>query len=80
VRSDRINIFSGILKNKSFISIMALISIIQIAFLYLGGDALRTIPLSLAELKFSVCTALAVFPIDFVRKIIWKRFFSKSGY
>ena len=44
-RTDRLKLWSGITKNKTFILIMAAVLAIQIAFVYLGGEVLRTAPL-----------------------------------
>lgn len=79
-RTDRINLFSGITKNKPFIFIMAAVLAIQIIFVYLGGAVLRTAPLTLSELGFTALMALSVFPADFLRKLIWRMLFGKKGY
>jgi len=77
-RTDSLDLFSGIGKNKAFISIMSAVLIIQIAFVYLGGSVLRTVPLSASELLGSVAPALLVFPADTVRKI-GIRIFGRHG-
>ena len=79
-RTDRLSLLSGITKNKAFIGIMASILFIQILFVYLGGTVLRTSPLLLKELSFTLAMALPVFPADLLRKIIWRLFNCKSGY
>ena len=79
-RSDRINLFAGITKNRPFSLIMLMISVIQIAFVYLGGSVLRTVPLYAGELKIALITALAVFPAEFARKLFWKYVIKKSRY
>lgn len=68
-RTDSLNIFCGIGKNKAFISIMISIAVIQIGFIYLGGSVLRTVPLSSSELGTTLLLALTVFPVDFIRKV-----------
>jgi magnesium-transporting ATPase (P-type) len=71
-RTDRLNLFNGITKNPTFILIMLLIATIQISFIYFGGTALRTTPLTLNELIFTLaCSSLAII-FEFVRKIIWR--------
>ena len=71
-RSDRINLFAGISKNRPFTFIMLMISAIQIIFIYLGGSVLRTAPLYAKELKTAMTAALLVFPAEAVRKLFWK--------
>ena len=79
-RTDRLNLFSGITKNPTFILIMLLILAIQISFIYFGGTALRATPLTSSELSFTfLCASLAI-PIEFVRKIIWRFSGHTSGF
>jgi magnesium-transporting ATPase (P-type) len=79
-RTDRLRLFAGISKNKVFCLIMAAICIIQIAFVYLGGNVLRTAPLILSELSYTMMLALSVFPAGLLRKILWRLFEKKDGF
>lgn len=79
-RTDRLKLFSGIGRNRVFIAIMILISVVQIAFVYLGGSVLRTAPLLAEELGFVLLLSLTVFAFDFVRKILWRLFGKKEGF
>ena len=79
-RTDSLRISFGLAKNKAFITIMAAVLIIQILFVYLGGAVLRTVPLTLPELLVSMCAALLVFPIDFMRKIFLRLSSKRYGY
>ncbi len=79
-RTDRLNIFSDISKNKVFLLIMAMISVIQVVFIYLGGPVLRTMPLELSELLFTLALSFLVVPLDFLRKIIYRALGNKKGY
>lgn len=79
-RTDRLNLFSGISENPTFIMIMTAVCTIQILFVYLGGSVLRTIPLSFSELKYTMLLALSVFPAELIRKIIWKIRHRRQGY
>lgn len=79
-RTDRMNILSGIIKNKAFIAIMTLICAVQILFVYLGGTVLRTVPLSLEELKFTLILSLCVIPAELLRKIFLRVVGKKSGF
>lgn len=71
-RTDRLRLFSGIGKNRGFVFIMIAVLCVQIAFVYLGGSVLRTAPLTMEELMFTMLTSLSVFPFEFLRKLLWK--------
>ncbi len=79
-RSDRLNLLAGITQNRPFTFIMLMISVIQILFVYLGGNVLRTAPLYASELQVALLSALLVFPAEFIRKLIWKLIIKKRGY
>ena len=79
-RTDRIFLFNKLSKNKPFIFIMALILTVQILFIYLGGSVLRTVPLSLDELKITLLLSLSVFPADLIRKIFLRITGKKRGF
>jgi hypothetical protein len=59
---------------------MLLVGIIQIAFVYLGGAWLRTVPLSANDLIFTMLLALLVFPFELVRKIVWRFSGNRGGF
>ena len=77
-RTDSVRLFSGLSKNRAFIFIMTAVAILQIAFVYFGGNVLRTVPLSPAELKSALLPALLVFPAELVRKLLWRLFARKN--
>jgi hypothetical protein len=53
---------------------------VQILFVYIGGEVLRTAPLTPKELGITFLLALTVFPAEGVRKV-WRRLSGKSeGY
>ena len=79
-RTDRLDLFAGISKNRPFLLIMLAISVIQIGFVYLGGELLRTMPLYLSEMMTALSMALLVFPAEFIRKLIWKLAIRREGY
>jgi magnesium-transporting ATPase (P-type) len=79
-RTERMRLLANITKNKAFIAIMASVLAIQIGFIYLGGAVLRTAPLTLKELCLVILPALAVFPADFLRKLIWRALAGRRGY
>ena len=71
-RTDRLRLFSGIGRNRGFVFIMIAVLCVQIAFVYIGGSVLRTAPLYMEELLFTMITSLSVFPFEFLRKLLWK--------
>jgi magnesium-transporting ATPase (P-type) len=74
-RTKRVNLLSGIGKNPGFLTIMALISIMQISFVYFGGEALRCVPLRLDDLGRVILISLSVVVFDFTGKLIKKLFY-----
>ena len=80
IRTDSLDLFKGFLKNRTFGVIMAAVALIQIGFVYLGGAVLRTVPLTIGELSFTLSMALLVFPFDFIRKLIRRLSGQRDGY
>ena len=74
-RTTRLNLFSHIKKNKVFIILFSIISIIQLYLIYNGGSLFRTYGLSFKELILVIGLAFSVIPIDLIRKL----FFRKKG-
>lgn len=79
-RSDRLNLFSGITKNPRFVIIMCAVLFIQILFVYLGGDVLRTAPLTVREMLYTCLLSLSVIPCELIRKLFWRIRGHKTGY
>ena len=73
-RTNRINIFANILKNKVFLAIIAFIITVQIYLIYFGGELFRTYGLEAHELTIIILIALTVWPVDIIRKLILKKF------
>ena len=71
-RSERVRLLTNITKNKSFLLIMSVISIIQIFMIYYGGVAFRCTPLTAKELMFAVSVAFTVIPFDTARRVVKK--------
>ena len=69
-RSERLWLFSGIGKNRAFSLIMLLITAVQIAMIYFGGDMFRSVPLTLRELSLAFSLAATVIPFDILRRIV----------
>ena len=73
-RTERLNIFANILKNKVFIAVIIFIACVQIFLIYNGGDLFRTYGLSLFEFSLVLLLAMSVIPIDWLRKYIFKKY------
>ena len=74
----KITLFIGICvekqqKNKVFIIIFLLVSVIQIYFIYYGGNVFRTYGLTLYEFAFVLTLAFTVIPVDLIRKIYLRK-------
>ena len=79
-RTDRLNLLAGLPRNKAFCFIMAAVLGVQILFVYIGGDVLRTAPLTARELGVTFLLALTVFPAEALRKV-WRRLSGRGeGY
>ena len=71
-RCERLWILSNIRKNKLFIFIIGLISVIQILMIYFGGSVFRTVPLTAKELFSVILLASSVVPFEIIRRIMYK--------
>lgn len=72
-RTHRLNLFSNILKNKIFLTIIIIIAIIQIILIYFGGNLFRTIGLNFKEFQIMILMAATVIPVDFLRKLYLRK-------
>jgi len=72
-RSQEVNTFHNLSKNKLFLIIFLIISIIQIFLIYYGGELFRTTGLTLYEFYIMFFIAFSVIPFDIIRKIILKK-------
>lgn len=72
-RTTRVNIFSGILKNKVFIFIIGGIFLAQIYLIYFGGSLFRTYGLTLNEFVFILLLGISVIPFDMLKKLFLRR-------
>ena len=71
-RTNRLNLFTNILKNKIFIFILLFITIVQILLIYYGGTVFRTSGLTLFEFEIMILFAITVIPFDWIRKLALK--------
>lgn len=78
-RSTRVNILSQLSKNKAFILIMLLISVMQMAFIYFGGELFRAVPLEGNDLITIILISMTVIAFDLIRKLIARLYTSKKS-
>ena len=71
-RTERLNLFANIYKNKVFMIIIGLIIIVQIILIYFGGTVFRTSGLTFKEFQTMILIASTVIPVDIIRKIYLK--------
>lgn len=71
-RTEYINVFENIKRNKNFIIVMASIFIMQFIFVTFGGSFLGVEKLSVRSWLICIVISFIVIPIDMVRKIIIK--------
>jgi len=76
-RTVRANIFYSLRRNRSFITIMAAVTAVQLCLIYFGGRMFRTSGLSFAQLALVTLLSLTVIPLDSMRKLLINR--RKSG-
>lgn len=69
-RTENINIFKGLLKNRAFLIVMGIIFISQFIFVTFGGQFLSVEALSPKAWAICIVLALMVIPIDLLRKLI----------
>jgi Ca2+-transporting ATPase len=70
VRSTGLNFLEHISENRRFIQIIFLIIILQIAFTFIGGEVLRTVPLNWDEWVLVIFFSVIIVPVDMIRKIM----------
>lgn len=72
-RTYRLNTFSNIFKNKVFLFIILLITVIQVVLIYCGGEIFRTTGLTVYEFEIMIFLSLSIIPFDFIRKYILRK-------
>ena len=72
-RTSRLDLFANITNNKVFIVIMSFITIVQILLIYFGGSVFRTVGLTFKEFLVMFLIAFTVVPIDWIRKILYRK-------
>jgi calcium-translocating P-type ATPase len=70
VRAEGLNLFENLTMNKNFMFVISFTFIVQILFTYIGGQVLRTVPLSLEEWIYPLGLAILIIPVDLIRKLL----------
>jgi calcium-translocating P-type ATPase len=73
-RTEKINLFEHITKNKGFLAVIALIVVIQVILIYVGRDVFNCWGLTGQEWVTVLLFAVLIIPIDIIRKLIMKPF------
>lgn len=73
IRTKHINIFNGLFKDKSFLGIIGAIFLVQIIFVFIGGNIMRTTPLTLVEWSVPVVLGLIVLICGMIFKAMTKQ-------
>ncbi|MGN0683500.1 MAG: cation transporting ATPase C-terminal domain-containing protein, partial [Oscillospiraceae bacterium] len=77
-RTEKLNLFDNLTKNKGFLTVFGIIALVQIAMTYIGvavpavGDILGCHGLNLIEWLVILVMSLSIIPIDLIRKAIVK--------
>ncbi len=69
-RTDKVNLFDNIGRNKGFIGVIALIAAVQVVMTYLGGPILNGYGLTGKEWFYVLALAVVIVPVDMIRKAI----------
>ena len=71
-RTEELNLFDNITRNRNFLKIMALIAVVQVLLTYLGGDIFQCYGLDFAHWCLILILAFAIIPVDIIRKCVMK--------
>jgi calcium-translocating P-type ATPase len=72
VRTKKFNLSDNITGNRGFFGVITVIFVVQMIFTYLGGNVLRTVPLTLEEWGYIFKGCFIIIPLDLIRKAIVK--------
>ncbi len=72
VRTDSLNITSGLKENMSFVKVMGIILVVQVIITYIGGDVFNCYPFEAKYWLLILVLALTIIPIDMIRKTVMK--------
>ena len=71
-RTEEFNLFKDITKNKRFLQMLGLITVVQVLLTYFGGVIFRCHGLNLVEWAIVLGFSISIIPVDLFRKFIVK--------
>jgi calcium-translocating P-type ATPase len=77
-RTDRLNLFDNIGKNKGFLQVIALIVVVQVTLVYVGNVIFDCYGLVAQEWVLVLGLAILIIPVDLIRKAITKTVAAKA--
>lgn len=69
-RTDRMNLFDNLGRNKGFLTVFGIIAVVQIIMTYLGGAILGGYGLNVTEWLVVLVMGISIIPIDLIRKAV----------
>ncbi len=79
-RTERLNLVSGLGKNRPFCIIIVFIMLVELIMVYFGGSMFRTDGLTPGELAAVLIMAISVIPADMIRKVFMRLSGKQSEY
>lgn len=73
-RTERINIFANLFKNKAFVLIVFFIILVQFGIIYFGFNIFNTTRINISELLIVIMISLTIIPLDLIRKYFLKKY------
>jgi len=70
IRTHRLKITAGIIKDKIFLIIIMFIIIVQLIIIYYGGSTFRTVSINCQQLTFVLIASFSIIPVDLIRKYV----------
>ena len=71
-RASRLNLFSGLLENPIFVTVISLVFSVQMALIYHGGEIFRSAPLTFVQIRTVLLLSLTVIPAGRILELIMK--------
>jgi calcium-translocating P-type ATPase len=72
-RTDKMNLFESIGRNKGFLKIIGIIAAVQVGLVYLGGEVFKCHGLTAEQWLVVIVGAISIIPVDLIRKLIVSR-------
>lgn len=78
-RTHRLNLLAHLEKNPAFVTIMSLVTVVQVLLIYFGGHLFRTAGLLTHEWLWVLIMAALVIPFDWIRKSVLRLYNHKGS-